>query len=67
MITKNKMSYIDRCIEMLEEVTRQDRIIYLRLKYRYCENEQWKGILKKHIESLLSQCKDKKFVSEFEF
>ena len=42
-------------IELLREITRQNRIIELRLKYNKCHHEQVKQCLKKQLENLQKQ------------
>ena len=54
-------------IALLHEVSQQNRILELRLKYRYQKNAMVKECLKKQMSNLLKDCTDKKRVENFEF
>lgn len=54
-------------IALLHEVSQQNRILELRLKYRYQKNAMVKECLKRQMDNLLKDCKDKKRVKNFEF
>lgn len=54
-------------VALLHEVSQQNRILELRLKYRYQKNAMVKECLKKQMDNLLKDCKDKERVENFEF
>lgn len=56
-----------RKVALLHEITKQNRIINLRLKYRDAKNTMIKECLKKQMENLLKTCEDSRFKSEFNF
>lgn len=56
-----------RKVALLHETNNHDRLINLRMKYRENKNRMVKECLRKQMEHILSDCKDKKWVEEFNF
>lgn len=54
-------------IALLHEVSQQNRILELRLKYRYQKNAMVKECLKRQMDNLLKDCKDKERVKNFNY
>lgn len=56
------LSNMDKLLIRINDVVKQDRYQYLKLKYEYETDEQQKKIYKRHLDSLAKSIIDKKAI-----